>query len=47
MALRILRIARLLKLLSHHRQLRIILAGLLGGIRSSSFIILLLMIGCA
>eukprot|EP00935_MAST-01C_sp_MAST-1C-sp1_P000784 g784.t1 len=44
MALRILRIARLLKLLSHHRQLRIILAGLLGGIRSSSFIILLLMI---
>jgi hypothetical protein len=44
MALRLLRIARLLKLLSHHQQLRIILAGLAGGLQSSSYIVLLLMI---
>jgi hypothetical protein len=44
MALRLLRLARVLKLLSHHQQLRIILAGLLGGLQSSCYIVLLLMI---
>jgi voltage-gated sodium channel len=42
--LRLLRLARVLKLLSKYEQLRVILAGLAAGIRSASYIVLLLLL---